>query len=147
MKKILELLSWDKSWSHHMAVPSMTSALAEGGGCHGGFHHTRVKVFSHGHVPALAELAEQHGDWDRRGLLTEGGEKREKQKDMVQLYLGPNTARLWQRNTSFALRFEKTGGKVSHPFCTTICLSRALGATCDSHLWKAALFWLSISAM
>lgn len=78
---------------------------------------------------------------------TEGGEKIEKQKDKVQLYLGPNIARLWQSNACFALLFENMGGEVSHPFCTTICLDPAMGAIHDSRLWKTAVFWLLISAM
>lgn len=62
------------------------------------------------------------------------GEKMEKQKDKVQLYLGPNIASFWQRNACFALLLENMGGEVSHPFCTTICLNPAMGAIRDSNL-------------
>lgn len=75
------------------------------------------------------------------------GEKKEKQKDKVQLYLGSNIIRLWQSNACFALFCENMGGGVSHPFCITICLDPAMGAMRDSNLWKTAVFWLLISAM
>lgn len=73
--------------------------------------------------------------------------KIEKQKDKVQLYLGPNITRRWQSNACFALFCENMGGGVSRPFCITICLDPAMGAIRDSNLWKTAVFWLLISAM
>lgn len=62
------------------------------------------------------------------GLYTEGGEKTEKQRTRSNFIWSQTSHGFGRVRPAFPLHFENMGGKVSHPFCTAICLNSAQGA-------------------